>query len=444
MTERDGLSKCHWESVGVVGVGFVGLHLSVAFAEAGLDVVGYDVDEDRVAEVAAATSGVQSFNDDRLKRVLAGTEKFEVTADPAELADREAVVIAVPSSDSDAGVPDLGAVEAAVRTVAGKRPAGEPTLFVLASTVPPGVVDDVVVPALLDAGLTPSEDALIAHAPERLNPGGELDVEDIPVVVGGESAAARAAAVALFERVAEEVHPVASVDVAATAKLLENTYRLVNVSLVNEFARWAESAGVDLRAAIDAAATKPFGFEPFSPGAGAGGACTHTDPQFAARAARGDADRLTVVEAATAVNDRMPRAVTERILRTFADLETTVTGSTVLALGVTYKPGVSDTRNSPAIRVCELLADTGADVTFVDPLAPPDTAVSGATRAEKISQERLKKSALVVLLVPQPSFDLARIVAETDVIYDVMDAIDQDVIDHVPVSDRGRVVTFGG
>ncbi|NHN40920.1 nucleotide sugar dehydrogenase [Halorubellus sp. JP-L1] len=414
-------------TVGVLGLGYVGLPLSLAFVDAGFAVRGFDVDQYRVRELQAGLSYVDDVTDEELQRGL--ESGFEPSDDPSVLADCDAYVLAVPTGMDDA--PDMSAIEAASRTVAEQSGPGE-TLVVVSSTVYPGATREVVAPIVDDARDAPTRFAMV---PERLNPGGEYAFGDIPLVVGADSDRSRAIAEALFDAVVSETYPVSSTQTAELTKTLENTYRMVNIGLVNELVSLVEGMDADLWEAIDAAATKPFGFQPFRPGPGVGGHCTPIDPQFLAWRARRDGTELSLVEGAQTVNDDMPALVAERVERLLRARGVDPADASVLALGASYKPDVGDVRNSPALDVLSALPEEAAVVVadpYVDASDVPRELVRDVTPADS------ERADVVVLLVDHAAFDLHAIGDAADVVFDARNAMPDDVAaDVVALGDLG-------
>ena len=414
-------------TVGVLGLGYVGLPLSLAFVDAGFAVRGFDIDQYRVRELQAGLSYVDDVADDEVR---AGLESgFEPSDDPGVLADCDAYVLAVPTGMNDD--PDMSAVEAASRTVAAQSGADE-TLVVVSSTVYPGATREVVAPIVDDLRDDPTRYAMV---PERLNPGGGYAFGEIPLVVGADTDRAGAAATALFDAVVDGTHRVSSTQTAELTKTLENTYRMVNIGLVNELVTLTEGLDADLWEAIEAASTKPFGFEAFYPGPGVGGHCTPIDPQFLSWRARRTGTELSLVEGAQAVNDGMPALLAERVQRLLRARGVPPDTASVLALGASYKPNVGDVRNSPALDVLDELPE-GADVTIVDPHTDagdvPWTLLREATDAD------CRRADVVVLLVDHAAFDLHAIGDAAAVVFDARNAMPEDVAaDVITLGDLG-------
>jgi len=416
-------------TVGVLGLGYVGLPLSLAFVDAGFAVRGFDVDQYRVRELQAGLSYVDDVTDDELGAAL--ESGFEPSDDPSVLADCDAYVLAVPTGMAE-GEPDMSAIEAASRTVAEQSGSGE-TLVVVSSTVYPGATREVVAPIVDDGRDAPTRYAMV---PERLNPGGEFAFGDIPLVVGADGDRASAVATALFDAVVSETHPVSSTQTAELTKTLENTYRMVNIGLVNELVSLVEGLDADLWEAIDAAATKPFGFQPFRPGPGVGGHCTPIDPQFLSWRARRADRELSLVEGAQAVNDAMPALVAERVARLLRARGVDPEAATVLALGASYKPDVGDVRNSPALDVVDALP-ASADVLVADPHV--DAGDVPREHVRDVTPVDCERADVVVLLVDHAAFDLPAIGDAADVVFDTRNAMPEAVAgDVVALGDLGE------
>jgi nucleotide sugar dehydrogenase len=349
----------------VVGLGYVGMPLAQEAVRSGLSVAGYDVSARTLDGLAAGTSHIDDLSDDDIAEMIAGG--FHATDDPTVLARAAAIVICVPTPLRDDTTPDLGAVEASSATIARNLTPG--TLVVLESTTYPGTTDDVVRPILEEgSGLTAGTDFALAYSPERIDPGNPIfGLRNTPKVVGGFTPACTTRAVELYSRMVDTVVPTAGTREAEMAKLLENTYRHVNIALVNEMAIFSHDLGIDLWAAIEAAKTKPFGFQAFYPGPGVGGHCIPIDPNYLSYAVRSLGYQFRFVELAQEVSGRMPAYVAARIQQLLNDHRKPVNGSKVLLLGVTYKADISDERETPARPLARRLLAMGADVSFFDP-----------------------------------------------------------------------------
>lgn len=354
--------------VGVIGLGYVGLPLAVAFARAGVSAVGFDVDAERTGAILRGESYIADVAAADV-RVAVDAGALSATTDFSVLAGVDTINICVPTPLRKTRDPDLSYVIAAVEQVAAHLSAGQ--LVVLESTTYPGTIDEVVRPRLEAGGLRAGTDFFLAFSPERVDPGSaEWTTRNIPKVVGGVDARSTAAAAALYRLIVDTVVPVSSPRVAEMVKLLENTFRAVNIGLVNELALMCRDLGVDVWEVIDAAKTKPFGFMPFYPGPGLGGHCIPIDPFYLSWKARQSGFESRFIELAGHINAAMPRYVVERVVEALNSRSRAIRGSRVHLFGMAYKRNVSDVRESPAIDVAELLLQRGAIVTYSDPFVP--------------------------------------------------------------------------
>lgn len=349
----------------VIGLGYVGLQLAEAAARAGMSVVGIDTSAEVVSGLNNGVSHVDDLSDGDIAKMLAAG--FRATTDASELAHADTVVICAPTPLSDHGGPDLSAVTAAAGDVADHlRPR---RLVILESTTYPGTTDTAVRPILERSGLVAGEDFHLAYSPERIDPGNrDFRIPNTPKIVGGLTPGCTRRAVDFYRRFVDTVVTTRGTREAETAKLLENTYRHVNIALVNELARFCHELGIDLWDAVRAAATKPFGFQPFYPGPGVGGHCIPVDPNYLSYSVRAELGcPFRLVEMAQEINTAMPAYVARRAQDILNDDGKAVRGSTVLLLGVTYKPDISDQRESPAVPLAGALMNMGATVTYHDP-----------------------------------------------------------------------------
>ncbi|MGZ4273862.1 MAG: nucleotide sugar dehydrogenase [Solirubrobacteraceae bacterium] len=353
-------------TVGVIGLGYVGLPLVVAFAEAGEHVVAVDVDDAKVAAIRAGESYVEDITSERLAAVL---PQIEAHTHYAPLARADAVLICVPTPLTPNREPDLGPLVASAQALAEIAQTGQ--LVVLESTTYPGTTREQVQPLLEARGLTVGEDIYLAFSPERVDPGRtDFTLRTTPKVVGGITPQCTDRAVALYETVCDHVVRVSGPEAAEMAKLLENIFRSVNIALVNELAILADRMGIDIWEVVDAAATKPYGFMRFDPGPGMGGHCLPVDPFYLTWRAREFHTSTEFIELAGKVNQQMPYYCVERIERALNDIRKPVNGSRIMILGVSYKSGVGDTRESPALRIMEILGRHGAVLSYHDPYVP--------------------------------------------------------------------------
>ena len=352
--------------VGVIGLGYVGLPLAVEFAENGDEVVAVDVDDAKTGAITAGRSYVEDIPSERLAAV---SERITASTDYALLSDCDAVLICVPTPLTANREPDLGPLLAASRMLAGVVRAGQ--LIVLESTTYPGTTREQVLPLLQDGGLAVGSDIHVAFSPERVDPGRtDYTMRNTPKVVGGITPACTERAAELYGRICDHIVRVSGPEPAEMAKLLENIFRSVNIALVNELAILAERMGLDIWEVIDAAATKPYGFMRFEPGPGMGGHCLPVDPFYLTWRAREFHMSTEFIELAGKVNQQMPHYCVERIERALNDARKPVRDSRIAILGVSYKGGVGDIRESPALRIMEILAQRGAVLAYHDPHVP--------------------------------------------------------------------------
>ncbi|MFC0865147.1 nucleotide sugar dehydrogenase [Sphaerimonospora cavernae] len=401
----------------VIGLGYVGMPLAKEAAAAGLRVAGLDVDSRKVEAINAGLSYIDDLTDADLDAMV--SSGFTATLDPSVLARSSTIVVCVPTPLDDDHRPDLSAVEGAVSAIAERLRPG--TLVVLESTTWPGTTDELVRPILeRKSGMIAGEDFHLAFSPERIDPGNpKFGLRNTPKVVGGYTSACRDRAAAFYARFVERVVPVSGTREAEMAKLLENTYRHVNIALVNEMAIFCDELGVNLWEAIEAASTKPFGFQKFLPGPGVGGHCIPVDPSYLSYTVRKLGYPFRFVELAQEINERMPSYVVTRVQRLLNRDRKAVNGSRVLLLGVTYKPDIGDQRETPAVPVAEALLELGADLAYCDPYVT-EWAVEGRTipRAEDLA-EAVEAADITVLLQQHSVFDMdvvenrARLVLDT-------------------------------
>lgn len=432
-TGGDGSARTD-RTIGVIGLGYVGLPLAVAFAEAGLAVTGMDLNAGRRSEIMAGRSPIEDIDDERLSRALSAG-LTAVTADADRISGLDALFVCVPTPIDAAKDPDLAAVLGAAETIrAGLRPG---QLVVLQSTTFPGTTTGPFRAVLEGSGLIAGRDFDLAYAPERVNPGDPASSgRRIPRLVGGTTPAATERAAVLLGRISDEVISLSSPDAAELAKILENVFRNVNIALVNQLALLCERMGVDVWEVIDAAATKPFGFMRFTPGPGVGGHCIPVDPYYLAWRARqfNFIDRF--IELAGDVNLAMPRHVVELVAEALNDRSMALKGARVALVGVAFKPNVRDARNSPAANVAALLAQRGAEVIYHDPHVPTWRDDDGTEYVGQ-SLEAVTGSDVAVVTTAHEAIDMARVYAECSLIVDTVNSVRNR-----PVRDR-QVLRLG-
>jgi UDP-N-acetyl-D-glucosamine dehydrogenase len=406
--------------IGVVGLGYVGLPLAVEFARAGFSVTGVEASAAR----AAALKRGRSYIGDVPSAEVAGLVRaglLDVRTDGRALDRCDAVVICVQTPLRKSKEPDLGAVVAACREVAKRLRRGQ--LVVLESTTYPGTTEDIVRPELEKSGLKAGRDFHLAFSPERVDPGNKKwTIANTPKVVGGIDAASTRLAAALYRRIVRRVVPVSSAGAAELVKLLENSFRAVNIALVNEMAQICHKLGLDVWEIVGAAATKPFGFMPFWPGPGIGGHCIPKDPQLLTWKMKSLNFEPRFIELATGINGAMPGYAVARIAQALNRDGKAVKGSRILVLGVAYKPGVSDYRESPALDVMHLLAEEGAKVEYHDAFVPKAEAAGRVWRGRALTDGAVKGADLVAVLTAHPGVDYARICRLARRVFDARNA----------------------
>ena len=399
----------------VVGQGYVGLPVAMRAAEAGFRVTGYELDPRRLDALRNGQSYVEDVPDARLADATASG--YTATDSVGDLAGFDIAVISVPTPLRE-GAPDLSFVEGAAEQLRRVLKAG--ALVVLESTTYPGTTEELVGPLLEASGLKAGRDFHLGYSPERIDPGNtQYTFENTPKVVSGIDAESLECVGAFYSTLVEQVVPVGSCAEAELVKLLENTFRHVNIALVNELAMFAEDLGVDIWSAIDAASTKPFGYMRFTPGPGVGGHCLPVDPSYLSwRVRRQSGHAFRFVELANDVNEHMPDYVVSRIVSMLNKSERSVKGSKILLLGMAYKAGTSDWRESPSVKVAERLAALGANLSACDSHIPAVFAPGFDLRLEEFSPEALASADLVVLLVDHLEFDPDVICEHSTLIFD--------------------------
>jgi UDP-N-acetyl-D-glucosamine dehydrogenase len=407
--------------VGVIGLGYVGLPLAVEFAKAGLDVTGFDVDQSKADAINSGKSYIPDVEShDVASCVKAG--RLRATTDMSKLADMDAIDICVPTPLRKTKDPDMSYIVMAVDAVAAVPHRGK--LVILESTTYPGTTDEVVQPKLEAGGLKVDVDFFLAFSPERVDPGNpQFKTANIPKIVGGNGPKSTEIAVALYSHIVSQVVPVSSTRVAEMVKLLENTFRAVNIGLVNEIALMAHNLGIDVWEVIDAAKTKPFGFMPFYPGPGLGGHCIPVDPFYLSWKARQTGFECRFIELAGHVNASMPAYVVERVADALNTVKKALNGSRIHLFGVAYKKDVGDMRESPALDVLELLLKRGATVTYTDPWVPTLQHGTHTFESVKADAALTSKPDCVVICTDHSSFDYDSIVRGASLIVDSRNAL---------------------
>jgi UDP-N-acetyl-D-glucosamine dehydrogenase len=397
--------------VGIIGLGYVGLPLAIAFAEAGNDVVGVDSDSRKVDRLRRSESTVEDVPSEQLRAVA---PRFTATTEHEHLGAVDAVLICVPTPLANGREPDLSYLVDAASSLSSVLRPGQ--LVVLESTTYPGTTRDRLRPILEESGLAAGRDFHLAFSPERIDPGRtDYTIATTPKVVGGLTDDCRERAVALYREVCAEVVPVSTPEVAELSKLLENIFRSVNIALVNELSILCDRMDIDVWEVVEAAATKPFGFMRFDPGPGMGGHCLPIDPFYLAFKAREHDLTTEFIELAGKINRDQPRFCVEKIQSALNDVGRAVNGSRVLVLGVAYKPGVGDLRESPALKIIRFLRELGADVAYHDPHVAevPELGL----RSEGLA-EGLRGCDVACVVTAHPETDYATVVAEAPLVVD--------------------------
>ncbi|MCH2471934.1 MAG: nucleotide sugar dehydrogenase [Gemmatimonadetes bacterium] len=406
---------------GVIGLGYVGLPLSVEAGRSGLKVIGFDINTAVVTGVNAGRSHIQDLTDADVASLL-DQGLLEATTDMRRLAECDAVSICVPTPLSKTRDPDVSYVIAASEAVAAALRPGQ--LIVLESTTYPGTTREVMQPALERTGLVVGEDFHLCFSPERVDPGNETwTTKNTPKVIGGLTEACSDAGTAFYERFIDRVVRVSSAEAAELTKILENTFRAVNIGLVNEVALIADLLGVDVWEVIDAAATKPFGFMKFTPGPGLGGHCIPVDPHYLAWKMRTLNYKTRFIDLASEINAEMPIFVADKVREVLNRKRLAVNGSKIVLLGVAYKRDIDDVRESPALDVFKLLEADGADVAYHDPFVPEWKEDGVTRRSQTLTDELLSGADAVVILTDHTDFDYAWIFEKAKALVDARHAV---------------------
>lgn len=430
--------------VTVIGLGYVGLPLAAAFAEAGFRVIGFDVDECRISSLKSGQSYVPDVPAAEILAVLidsapngqypaAAGGSLYVTTDPAVLDHADAVIVCVPTPVNAAKEPDLTCILASVDAIVAHAHPG--LLVVLESTTYPGTTEEVVLPRLEQLGLTVGADVFLAFSPERIDPGRtDWTVRTTPKVVGGVTPVCLRMARALYECVIDRIVPVSNPRTAEMVKLLENTYRAVNIGLANEMAVMCERLNVDVWEVIEAAASKPYGFTPFYPGPGVGGHCIPVDPLYLAWKMRTLNYDTRLIQTAHQINSGMPEHVVDLVAAALNDEGRALKGSRILVLGAAYKANVNDVRESPALEVMHLLRQRHADVAYNDPYLPSISLNGTILTSVELDARLLQHADCVVILTAHACYDWPHIVRNSRLIVDTRN------IRYTPDSPGARIV----
>jgi len=422
-------------TLGVIGLGYVGLPLAVEAGRAGVKVLGFDVKQDVVEALNGGVSHVQDVSSQAVED-LRQAGLLEATTEMERLAECDVVSICVPTPLSKTRDPDVSYILKATEAVSRALRAGQ--LIVLESTTYPGTTREVVLPTLQSGGLTVGEDFFLCFSPERVDPGNPTwQTKNTPKLLGGVTPACTAAGSAFYSRFIDTVVSLSSAEAAELAKILENTFRAVNIALVNEVAQIADRLGVDVWEVIEAAATKPFGFMKFTPGPGLGGHCIPVDPHYLSWKMRTLDYRTRFIELASEINAEMPSFVVGKVRQALNGVRKPVKGSRIVVLGVAYKKDVDDVRESPALDILRFLRADGADVVFHDPLIPTFVEDGETWRSEPWSLELITESDAVVIVTDHSSYDFPEILELSPILIDTRNATAAAVKDSSGAHGRG-------
>jgi UDP-N-acetyl-D-glucosamine dehydrogenase len=406
-------------TLGIIGLGYAGLPLAMTFAEAGFDVVGVDLNQDRVDSIRQGRSYLVDVPGERYERL---DGHLQATSDYAAMSELDAVAICVPTPLSKTRTPDISHVVSAAESVAENLAPGQ--LVVLQSTTYPGTTEEIVLPILERSELTAGRDFFLGYAPERVDPGNErYTIRNTPKLVAGVTDECRRRTELLYRQIVDDVIPVSSTMVAETAKLHENTFRAVNIALANELALMCSRLGISSWEVIEAASTKPFGFLPHYPGPGLGGDCIPVVPHFLAWRLREYGYSPQLIEAAHEVNAQMPVFVVHKVVDALNETGRPVNGSRVLLLGMAYKPDIHDTRESPSLEVMRQLIERHAEVRYCDPWVEKVELDGTRHAGVEWSPERVREADCVVLLTPHRKFLSEPLWGEASLIVDTRDVV---------------------
>ncbi len=414
--------------VGIVGLGYVGLPLAEAYVRQGVSIIGYDINETRADELNAGKSGMKHIADDRVQ-VMLDKKLFRATSNAADLADADAILICVPTPLDTHHEPDLSYVESTCETLKDNLRKGQ--MVILESTTYPGTTSEVMAPILEKSGLKAGEDFAMAYSPEREDPGNpDFETSTIPKVVGADSEAERQIAKALYDIIVQTVL-VSNTKTAEATKLVENIYRWVNIAMVNELKIIFDHMDIDVWEVIDAAKTKPFGFQAFYPGPGVGGHCIRIDPFYLSWKAKEFGSSTRFINLAGEINTRMPKHVVRRLLEELSTrCKKALNGANVLLCGLAYKADIDDMRESPSLELIHILKEYGANVDFHDPYIPvvPQTREHpefAGMKSVEISPENLKSYDAVLIATKHSKVDYRSLCENVDLIVDTRNATEE-------------------
>jgi UDP-N-acetyl-D-glucosamine dehydrogenase len=418
--------------IGVIGLGYVGLPLSVEFGLKGFVTIGFEVDEKKAADINAGRSYIVDVTDESIGTCL-DAGNLSATTDFGRLTECDVIIICVPTPLRKTKDPDMSYILTAGGEIQKYMRGGQ--LIILESTTYPGTTDEVLQPMFEENGFKLDEDFLLAFSPERVDPGNpQFQTHNIPKVVGGVSEDSTDVAASLYSKIVDEVHPVSSARVAEAAKLWENTFRAINIGMANEMAKLCNALGIDTWEVVRAAATKPFGFMPFYPGPGIGGHCIPLDPHYLSWKAKQHGFDSQFISLAEQVNSTMPNYVVELVTAALNDAKKAVNGSRVLILGVAYKKDIDDMRESPALSIIDLLRADGAEVVYHDPFVPEVTFDHAYTIGDgeplynqELTDELISSSDCVVICTEHSAVDYRRVCESAPLVVDTRNALSSEI-----------------
>lgn len=403
-------------AIGIIGLGYVGFPLALTFARKGFDAVGIDIDKDRIKKIKKGISYITDISNTELKNILK-KKKFKVTQDAKFIKELDVVIICVPTPLGKNREPDISYIREAVTKVKDNIRKGQ--IIVLESTTYPGTTKEILLPILESTGLKEGKDFYLAFSPERIDPGNSIyKTENTPKVIGGISGKSAQIAKLLYDQVIENVIPVSSANAAEMVKLLENTFRVVNIALVNEIATLCHKFKLNIWEIIDAAKTKPFGFMPFYPGPGVGGHCISIDPLYLSWKAKEHGFETKFIDLASSVNEAMPQYVMERLEKILSRKSKTIDNSNILIIGVAYKRDVKDLRESPAVSVISLLQKRGAEIFYYDPYFPYLKINGIDMKPVKLDKRTLKKYDCALVMTDHSNVDYKFLTDNLKLIFD--------------------------
>ena len=410
--------KNHSAQVAVIGLGYVGLPMCVEFTRAGYSVIGIDTDENKIAQLKSGKSYILDVKDDTVRSIL---PHFTSVSQFDHLTKADVIVICVPTPLRKTKDPDLSHIKAAVSQIAKYLRIGQ--LVIVESTTYPGTTDEIILPELESGGLKAGSDFFIAFSPERIDPGNtKYNLRNTPKIVGGYTSQCGELAALLYQSIAEKIVKVSSTRSAEMTKLLENTFRAINIGMVNEVAIMCDKLGIDTWEVIDAAATKPFGFMPFYPGPGLGGHCIPVDPHYLSWKLKTLNYSARFIELAGEINAAMPQYVVNKVSDALNGVKKSVNGAKILILGVAYKKDSNDIRESPALDIIKLLKDKGADIVFNDPYITQIRIDSDALQSKSLNDSLLKSVDCVVIVTDHSNYDWNLVVENSRLIVDTRNA----------------------